>query len=148
MTVSILKVVSLLLVALCLVPVGAHLLEMPGKMAMDRDTYFAAQLIYNGWALFGVIEAAAIVATVWLAWSLREQPWPMGLAAASAGLIVASLVAFFSLTFPGNVATQNWTVVPQNWEALRLNWEVGHATGAVLTFLSLLSLCVAVVESR
>jgi hypothetical protein len=41
MMVSIVKVAALLLVGLCLVPVGAHLLEMPAKMALDRDSYFA-----------------------------------------------------------------------------------------------------------
>jgi hypothetical protein len=143
-----LQVIAVVLVALCLVPTGAHLLEMPGKMAMGKDAYFATQLIYNGWALFGIVEAAAIVATLLLAWSMRGQPMAMGFAAASAGLIVASLVAFFSLTYPGNVATSNWTVAPDNWEALRHNWEVGHATGAVLTFLSLLAVTISVVVAR
>jgi hypothetical protein len=143
-----LQVIAVVLVALCLVPTGAHLLEMPGKMAMGKDAYFATQLIYNGWALFGIVEAAAIVATLLLAWIERGQPMAMGFAAASAGLIVASLVAFFSLTYPGNVATSNWTVAPDNWEGLRHNWEVGHATGAVLTFLSLLAATISVVVAR
>jgi hypothetical protein len=143
-----LQVIAVVLVALCLVPTGAHLLEMPGKMAMGKDAYFATQLIYNGWALFGIVEAAAIVATLLVAWIERGQPMAMGFAAASAGLIVASLVAFFSLTYPGNVATSNWTVAPDNWEALRHNWEVGHATGAVLTFLSLLAVTISVVVAR
>jgi hypothetical protein len=143
-----LQVIAVVLVALCLVPTGAHLLEMPGKMAMGKDAYFATQLIYNGWALFGIVEAAAIVATLLVAWIERGQPMAMGFAAASAGLIVASLVAFFSLTYPGNVATSNWTVAPDNWEALRHNWEVGHATGAVLTFLSLLAATISVVVAR
>jgi hypothetical protein len=143
-----LQVIAVVLVALCLVPTGAHLLEMPGKMAMGKDAYFATQLIYNGWALFGIVEAAAIVATLLVAWIERGQPMAMGFAAASAGLIVASLVAFFSLTYPGNVATSNWTVAPDNWEGLRHNWEVGHATGAVLTFLSLLAATISVVVAR
>jgi hypothetical protein len=143
-----LQVIAVVLVALCLVPTGAHLLEMPGKMAMGKDAYFATQLIYNGWALFGIVEAAAIVATLLLAWIERGQPMAMGFAAASAGLIVASLVAFFSLTYPGNVATSNWTVAPDNWEALRHNWEIGHATVAVLTFLSLLAVTISVVVAR
>jgi hypothetical protein len=116
-----LEIIAVVLVALCLVPTGAHLLEMPGKMAMGKEAYFANQLIYNGWALFGIVEAAAIVATGVLAWRLRGQTMAMGFAAASAGLIVASLVAFFSLTYPGNVATSNWTVAPDNWETLRQN---------------------------
>lgn len=144
---KLLAIVAVLLVAICFVPVGAHLLELPGKMAMGRDAYFTTQPIYNGWALFGVAEAAAIVATLAFAWMVRGRPMPMGFAAASAGLIVASLVAFFTLTFPGNVATSNWTVAPDNWEALRLNWEIGHASEAVLTFLSLVAITIAAVNA-
>jgi hypothetical protein len=140
-----LQIAAVLLVAVCLVPVGAHLLEMPGKMAMGMDAYFTVQPIYNGWALFGVAEAAAIVATLALAWMMRDQRMAMSFAAASAGLIVASLVAFFALTFPGNVATSNWTVAPDNWEALRLNWEIGHASAAILTLLSLAAATTSVV---
>jgi len=135
----------MMLVALCLVPTGAHLFEMPGKMAMGKDAYFEVQPIYGGWALFGIVEVAAIVAAAWLAWRVRAQTMAVGFAAAGAGLIVASLVAFFSLSFPGNVATANWTLAPDDWEALRLRWEIGHATEAVLTFLALLSVAVSVV---
>jgi hypothetical protein len=145
---KVLQVVTLLLMALCLVPTGAHLFELPGKMAMGKDAYFTVQPIYNGWALFGIAEAAAIIAAAWLAWCMRAQPMARGFAAAGAGLIVASLVAFFGLTFPGNVATSNWTVAPDNWEALRFNWEIGHASEAVLTFLALLAVAVSVVASE
>jgi hypothetical protein len=143
-----LAVIAVLLVAVCFVPVGAHLLEMPGKMAMDKDAYFATQSIYSGWALFGVVEAAAIVAALAFAWATRGQPWPVGLALASAGLIVVSLVVFFSLTFPGNVATGNWTVAPDNWQSLRRNWEIGHAIEAALTLLSLVAITVAAVFAK
>jgi hypothetical protein len=143
-----LAVIAVLLVAVCFVPVGAHLLELPGKMAMDRDAYFTTQLVYNGWAMFGIAEVAAIIAALAFAWVTRDQPIARGLAFASAGLIVASLVAFFALTFPGNVATGNWTVAPDNWEALRFNWEIGHATGAVLTFLSLVAITISAVAAK
>lgn len=66
-------VIAVLLVAICLVPVGAHILELPGKMAMGKDAYFATQSIYSGWALFGIAEAAAIVAALALAWTARGQ---------------------------------------------------------------------------
>jgi hypothetical protein len=145
---KVLQSIAVILVAVCLVPTGAHLLEMPGKMAMGKDAYFANQLIYNGWALFGIVEVAAIIATGLLAWTMRGHAMAMGYAAASAGLIVASLVAFFSLTYPGNVATSNWTVAPENWGVLRLNWEIGHATEALLTFLSLIAVTIAVVTAE
>jgi hypothetical protein len=143
-----LAVISVVLVAICFVPVGAHLLELPGKMAMGKQAYFATQLIYNGWALFGIAEAAAILATLAFAWVTRDQPLARTLAIAGAVLIVASLVVFFRLTFPGNVATSNWTVAPDNWEALRRNWELGHAIEAVLTFLSLVAITLSAVLAK
>jgi hypothetical protein len=148
MSTKVLHVAAILLVALCLVPTGAHLFAMPNKMAMDQAAYFTAQQIYNGWALFGIAQAAALTCCIWLAWAVRDTPMAMGFAAGGAGLIVASLVAFFSLTYPGNVATENWKTVPENWEALRLNWEIGHATGAVLTFLALLAVSISAVAER
>lgn len=137
--------IAVVLVAICLVPTGAHLLEMPRKMAMGKDAYFTVQPIYNGWALFGVAEAAAIAATAVLAWTSRDRPLAMGFALAGASLIGASLVAFFSLTYPANVATSNWTVAHDNWEALRRNWELGHAIEAALTFLSLVAVTASAV---
>jgi tetratricopeptide (TPR) repeat protein len=55
---------SLVLLAICLIPAGAHLFEMPGKMRMGRDAYFSVQPIYNGWALFGAALGLAIIALV------------------------------------------------------------------------------------
>lgn len=100
MTLKFLHVAAILLVALCFVPTGAHLFALPNKMAMDQAAYFTAQQIYNGWALFGIAQAAALFCCIWLAWAARETPMAMGFAAAGAGLIVASLAAFFTLTYP------------------------------------------------
>jgi hypothetical protein len=89
-----------------------------------------------------------LIACGWLAWAERGNAASMGFAAAGAGLIVASLVAFFTLTHPGNAGTENWKRVPENREALRLNWEIGHATGAVLTFLALVAVSISTVAER
>jgi hypothetical protein len=130
MAITALRIVAVMLVALRLVPTGTHLLEMPAKMAMDKTSYFAVQHIYNGWALFGVAEAAAIVATLALAWAERRRPLQMWFAVASAALIAVSLIVFFLLTYPENVATG----APEDWAPLQRNWESGHAIEALLTF--------------
>ena len=134
---AILRFAAIVLTALALVPAGAHLFEMPSKLALDRDAYFTVQAIYRGWALFGIALFGALAANLALGVALlRSGPlsWP---AFAAAGLIAATLAIFFTWTFPANQATQNWTTMPENWEALRRIWEYAHATNAVLTFLAL-----------
>lgn len=124
---------AVLLTALALVPAGAHLLALPNKLAMGRDAYLAAQAAYAGWAKAGSFPIAAILAC--LALAHRQQrppasPWP---ALVAALLLAAGLMVFFVWTYPTNLATRHWTVLPEGWEALRAQWEWSHAANALLT---------------
>lgn len=148
MMVRIVEFASLVLLAICLMPAGAHVFEMPGKMAMDRDAYFAAQAIYNGWALFGIAIGLGMAALIVLTWLVRGSGLTVWFAGAAAVLLLAGFGWFFLRVYPMNVVTQNWTVVPENWQAVRARWESGHAVNAALTFLSFLALCLAVVLRR
>jgi len=135
-----LRLLTLGLTALIMIPGGAHLLELPAKMQLTQSEYFAVQRIYSGWAMFSVAIFAAIIANGLLFWSLRDIDMPAARAAlASALLICLTLVLFFILVFPGNQATNSWTSVPANWETLRRNWEYGHAVNAVITFIAVLA---------
>lgn len=134
---TILPLIAILLTALALVPVGAHLLELPHKMAMERYGYFVVQSIYAGWSLLGAVLIAAILANAAAAVALRDEPLAMRFAAAAAGLLLATLAIFFLWVYPANQATGNWTVMADNWQTLRRQWEYGHAANAVLTFLAL-----------
>lgn len=135
-----LKLLTLGLTALIMLPGGAHLLELPAKMRLTQIEYFAVQRIYSGWAIFSVAIFAAIVANGVLFWSLRNIDTPAARSAlASALLICLTLIIFFIWVFPGNQATDNWTSIPANWETLRLKWEYGHAANAVITFIALLA---------
>src|SRR5215207_3847409 len=50
------------LMALALVPVGAHLLALPNKIDLPQRDYFTVQAIYLGWWLpSGIILVSAIV---------------------------------------------------------------------------------------
>lgn len=51
----ILKLLTLALTALIVIPGGAHLFELPAKMGMNEAEYFTVQPIYEGWALFAVV---------------------------------------------------------------------------------------------
>lgn len=130
---------AVLLTALALVPSGAHLFELPNKVGLPRDAYFAAQGLYRGWALFGFVLFGALAADLALVAALRRRG-DLGAAgfALAAGLLMALVLAvFFAWTYPANLATENWTRAPADWEALRRQWEYSHAANAGLTFLSL-----------
>ena len=143
-----LQFTALVLTALALVPVGAHLAELANKIGLAREQYFVVQRIYSGWALFGVVIIAAICANLALAVLLLFRGavfWP----SLAAGLILgATLIVFFIWTYPTNVATANWTMIPTDWQALRAQWETSHAANAVLTFIALCCAAWSAIEMR
>jgi hypothetical protein len=143
-----LKLIALALTALTLIPSGAHLFELPGKIDLDRDAYFTVQGIYAGWAWFAVPIFAAILANgaLFLA-ERRRDPATARAALLSSALTVLNLIVFFIWVFPGNQATANWTEMPDNWEALRRHWEYGHAANAVIVFAALLATGRALISS-
>jgi hypothetical protein len=58
---------ALVLTALALVPSGAHLFELPGKISLGAEQYFIVQNIYRGWSLFGIVLIGALIANLALA---------------------------------------------------------------------------------
>jgi hypothetical protein len=139
---------ALILIALALVPAGAHLFELPNKIGLPQDEYFIVQGIYRGWALFGVILFAALAASLVLAILLRRRGAAFWMALGGFLLIAATLAIFFGWTFPANQATANWTTVPPDWMALRMQWEYAHAVNAVLTFAALCLVTLSVLSAR
>jgi hypothetical protein len=63
-------------------------------------------------------------------------------------LIATNLIIFFVWTYPANVATNNWTVVPANWNDLRLQWEYSHAANAVVMFIAFCTATLSVVTNK
>lgn len=142
-----LRLCTLALMAIILIPSGAHLFELPGKIGLERDAYFTVQGIYAGWALFGVPLFAAVGANAALAFAERRRdPAAARRAAAAAVLVLASLIVFFVWIFPANQATANWTQRPEAWEALRRQWEWAHAANALVVFAAFLATAAAVIR--
>jgi hypothetical protein len=56
-----LRTLALLLTAVSLAGGLAHLLELPHKIRMDRQTYFIVRRMYRGWAFLGVAVLGALV---------------------------------------------------------------------------------------
>jgi hypothetical protein len=138
---------TIVMTALALIPVGAHFFELPNKIGLPQEPYFIVQGIYNGWALFGIVDIGAIVANLAHAIIVRRCRGAFRLALLAFLLMCGSLAIFFIWTYPTNLATANWTTVPANWSALRAQWEYSHAANAVVTFLALCSATASVITA-
>ncbi len=99
-----------MLTAFCLVPGGAHVLELANKIGLDQNHYMTVQQIYRGWALLGALLIAAICVNGVVAVMMRCQTMAYDLRGSrSAVCSVSGLVIFFTWTFPVNQITSNWT---------------------------------------
>jgi hypothetical protein len=134
--------------ALALIPGGAHLFSLLNKIDMPQEQYFIAQQIYRGWWLMAFILIPAMLLDLVYAVLLRDHGPAFMLALAGCICLAATLAIFFTWTYPANVATQNWTVVPPDWKQLRRQWEYSHAVNALLTFASFCLIALASLTPR
>lgn len=139
---------ALVITAVALAPSGAHLFSLAAKIDMPQERYYAVQQVYQGWWWFGVVLMLAIVANAGVAVLVRAEAVAFWLAVASVALILLSLVVFFVWVYPGNVATQNWTVAPPDWQDLRARWEYGHAVNAFIMLAAFVAIAGAVTFAR
>jgi hypothetical protein len=139
-SVKLVQLLAIIATALYLVPTGAHLFELPHKMALSPAEYMAVQQIYAGWQLFGIVIAIAVLATlvntILVRADRRAFAWSLGAFLA----LAATQGVFWAFTYPVNVTTRFWTVSPGPFEAARRQWEYSHAAGAVLTFMALFAI--------
>ena len=131
----------LLTVAVCaaLAP-GAHLLELPNKLALDGPLWLAVQQnLYRGWGPFVGAPtqiAGLALSSILAVWPRARRRWPWLCAAAA---YAAMIGVFFVFNAPVNAAVGGWTVdtLPASWEEYRWQWEAGHALAAVLSLAAL-----------
>jgi len=139
------QLLALVFTALALVPAAAHLLELPNKLPLPRDDYLIVQSVYRGWNRLAYIVVAALVTTLWL---VIESEGPARAPAATAfGAVAATQVVFWVFTWPVNRRTYNWTWAPEDWEQLRDRWELSHAASALLNFIALVCVAVAILRT-
>jgi len=143
---SALRLSSLIFATLALIPTGAHLFEMANKLKLDQVTYLAAQRSYDGWNLFGIAILGALLSTFALAIASYRQAKEYFFSGLAFVCLAATQVIFWAFTLPMNQATNNRTTLPVNWEELRRQWEFSHAASAVLNFLALVLLFLAVLS--
>ena len=139
---------ALVFTALALVPYGAHLFSLPNKIGMTQEHYFIAQRAYDNWALMSLVLFPAMLLNIILAVMLRGEGTAFYLAVAGCICMAATLAIFFAWTYPGNVATKNWTVAPANWAELRSRCEYSHAGNAFVLFASFCLIALAALMPR
>jgi hypothetical protein len=137
---------ALVLTALALAPGAAHVLELPNKLPMEREEYLLVQRLYRGWALLGFVVVAALGATLWFALVAQGPAEPPAVFAFLA--VLATQIVFWVYTFPVNRHTHNWRDAPvEDWRRLRDRWELSHAVSALLNFIALVCVAVAILSS-
>lgn len=134
-----LRFFAVLLTGLALIAPGAHLYEIANKMVLAKSEYFVVQKIYIGWWIAGLLLPLALIVNLMFAYRDKNS-----LALGAAALVLANLVIFYFFTYPVNVATQNWTLMPDNWQALRKQWEYSHAVNAGIT---LFAFCLSILAA-
>jgi hypothetical protein len=144
MFVKALRFTAILLVALVGGLAFAHVLERPAKMKYDGALYLTLQkTLYVEWGppnVGGILEPAAILATVVLVFAVRRRRPAFWLTlGAGVALLLAFPVVFFWLVAPSNETflAAPAATVPSNWMALRSSWETGHAIRFVLQLIAL-----------
>jgi hypothetical protein len=128
MLIRILRFVTILLVALLLGLGFAHVLERPAKMLYEAELYVTLQkTLYVAWGppnVGGILEPAAVLATLLLAFLLRKGKRAFWLTlGAGFGLVLAFPVVFFALVAPANAAFLAATpplFLPTGWDYARV----------------------------
>jgi Domain of unknown function (DUF1772) len=158
-----LQVVTLMLVALAMVPAVAHALEFPGKMRLSKDAYLTVQRIYYpGFTIAGLAEGFSMVAALALVIITPRESIAFVLSLAALILLLAMHAVYWIVTAPVNkvwlreerlsragsaffgMNTGGDEAHATDWESLRDRWERSHIARAVLVTAALLLLVCAV----
>ena len=142
------RLFTIVMVALCLVPAGAHFFELTNKMSLSPVAYMTVQKIYSGWSFFGVPIITALLLTLIHTFMMRNDRAAFLMSVIAALCLAATQVVFWMFTYPINVATDNWTVAPEAFEAARRQWEYSHAVNAILTFVAFVAIILSVLATR
>src|SRR5262245_55021972 len=135
--------IALMSSALALGAAAAHVFELPNKIGLTRDQYFAVQAIYAGWDRLAYLLAIQFLSVIVVVVMSRHDPRVLWSTVAALLSLTAAQVVFWAYTYPANVATDNWTTISQSWEILRRQWEYSHAAGAAFQAFAMGALIVA-----
>lgn len=132
--------VALFSSALLLGPALAHALELPHKIDLTRDEYFTVQQLYSGWSSLGVLLSVQMTGLLAVCIISRRDRRVFPFVLVATGLVVVGQVIFWTVTYPANAFTSNWTVIPDQWEVVRARWEYSHLANAICQVTALAAL--------
>ncbi|MBD3885195.1 DUF1772 domain-containing protein [Phormidium tenue FACHB-886] len=162
---NILQVLTAILVAVALAMALAHALELPGKMRLTKEAYFAMQPIYYpGFTIGGAIgEFGGLIATLILLLFTPLESAKFWLTLIALLGLVGMQAVYWLLTHPVNQfwlegenlsgfsagffsfrvnqAQQNKSSI--DWTDLRNQWEYSHVIRAGFALVSLIAIVIA-----
>lgn len=168
---SILQVLTVILVAVAMALALAHTLELPGKMRLDKETYYAMQPIYYpGFTIGGISEPISILSAIVLLFLTPSGSADFWLTLVALLGLVGMQAVYWLFTHPVNKfwlegenldrfssgffsfganksRSENETRLP-NWTELRDRWEYSHVARAGFALLSLIALVIAISYSK
>jgi hypothetical protein len=136
------------LVALALMPVGAHLFEMAGKMRLGPADYLTVQRVQYGWMLFSLAALMATATVGGHAYLVRRNAASFNWSIVGFFCIAAAQIVFWAVAYPISMETDGWTRLPADFDAARRHWEYALAAAAAFTFGGLLALVRSIEASR
>jgi len=165
MTLEILQIVTVLLVAVAMIPAVAHALELPGKMRLGKDNYFAVQRIYYpGFTFAGIAEPVSFLSTIALLFFTPRETLAFWLTVLVGLCLLFMQAVYWIFVHPvntvwvegesmgalgsgffgfGRPAVQSGTHAP-DWTDFRRRWEYAHLVRASLVAIGFLALIVAI----
>lgn len=136
------------LTALALMPVGAHMFELSGKLALSPTDYVTVQSVHHVSLLFASTMLLATAAIGLHSYMVSRNAASFGWSMVAFVLVGVAQVVFWAVAYPVNAATHGWSVLPVDFEMLRRKWEYAIAAAGVLSFAGLLALVRSIGASR
>jgi hypothetical protein len=146
-----LQIVTLILVALAMVPAGAHALEFAAKMRLSKDAYLTVQRIYYpGFTIAGLAEGLSMIAALALVFVTPRNSTAFVLSLTALILLLTMHAVYWLVTAPVNriwlkgqqlskggsmffrMNTGREQTQETEWTALRSRWEYSHLIRASL----------------
>lgn len=139
---------AIALTALALIPAGAQVFELSGKLALSPTDYVTVQSVHHAWALFASAMLLASAAIALHGYLVNRNATSFGWSMVALVLVGVAQVVFWVVAYPANAATQGWSLLPVDFEMLRRKWEFSFAAAGVFSFAGLLALARSIGASR
>jgi hypothetical protein len=163
MMLCVLQILTVLVVAVAMALSLAHALELPGKMRLTKEAYYAMQPIYYpGCTIGGFAEPGGAVLTIILLFVTPFGSAAFWLTLAALVGLIGMQAVYWTFTHPVNkfwlqdeklnrvgsgffsFAAKTARSGPVTWTELRDRWEYSHVARAVFAFESLSALVIAI----